>query len=151
MTRTRARRSMMRWTKRSERRSRPLARRRRKRYHTGVHTSPKLVGPCEYRSGWELALMGWFDVEPTVLRYSYESVRIPYLSNARSRKVRNYLPDFLVELADGRRILVEVKPSKKLGHAQVKKKLAAAQSWCNEHGIALQVITEHDLRALGVL
>lgn len=128
-----------------------MARRRRKRYHTGVHESPKLVGPCEYRSGWELALMGWFDSEPTVLRYSYESVKIPYLSSARSRKMRNYLPDFLVELAGGRRILVEVKPSKKVGHAQVKKKLAAAQVWCAEHGIDLQVITEVDLRLLGVL
>lgn len=128
-----------------------MARRRRKRYHTGTHESPKLVGPCEYRSGWELALMGWFDVEPTVVSYSYESVKIPYVNNVRSRKMRNYLPDFLVELADGRRILVEVKPSKKLGHAQVKKKLAAARDWCAAQGIDLQVITEVDLRLLGVL
>jgi len=138
-------------TRPSERRSRPLARRRRKRYHTGTHESPKLVGACEYRSGWELALMGWFDSEPTVLRYSYESVKIPYLNNVRSRKMRNYLPDFLVELVGGRQILVEVKPSKKVGHAQVRKKLAAAQVWCTERGIDLQVITEVDLRLLGVL
>lgn len=113
--------------------------------------SPKLTNVCEYRSGWERALMGWFDQEPTVLSYAYEAVKIPYLSSPRARKFRNYLPDFLVELADGRRVLVEVKPSKKLGHAQVRKKLAAAQVWCDERGIALQVITEVDLRLLGVL
>lgn len=135
----------------SERRSRHLARKRKKRYHTGTHTSPKLTNVCEYRSGWELALMKWFDVEPTVISYSYESVKIPYVNNVRSRRVRNYLPDFLVELVGGRQILVEVKPSKKLGHAQVKKKLAAAQVWCAERGIDLQVITEIDLRLLGVL
>lgn len=95
--------------------------------------------------------MGWFDVEPTVLSYSYESVRIPYINNVRSRRTRTYLPDFLVELTDGRKILVEVKPSKKLGHAQVMKKLAAARVWCDENKIDLQVITEKDLRLLGVL
>lgn len=95
--------------------------------------------------------MRWFDVEPTVVRYSYESVKIPYVSNVRSGKLRNYLPDFLVEFSDGRKVLVEVKPSRKLVHAQVKKKLAAAQVWCFERGIDLQVITEIDLVGLGVI
>lgn len=128
-----------------------MARKRRKRYHTGVHMSPKLVGTCEYRSGWELALMEWFDREPTVVSYAYEPVKVPYLSSARARKFRNYLPDFVVELVGGRKIMVEVKPSKKLLHAQVQKKLAAARVWCAERGLELQVITEVDLRLLGVL
>jgi hypothetical protein len=95
--------------------------------------------------------MQWLDAEPTVITYGYETVKIPYVSNLRSGKVRNYYPDFLVELADGKKILVEVKPQNKLTQARVKKKLAAAQVWCSEHGASLQVITEVELVSMGLL
>lgn len=39
---------------------------------------------------------------------------------------RNYLPDFIVELNDGRRLIIEIKGQ--LGDAEIK--AAAAQRWC---------------------
>ena len=126
-------------------------RRRRRGYHTGVHQSHKSGGPCHYRSGWELLLMQWFDSEPSVASYGYETVVVPYVSNSRSGRQRRYFPDFLVEFTDGRRVLVEVKPSKRLAQARVQKKLAAAREWCGAHGVALQVITEKELRGMGLL
>jgi len=95
--------------------------------------------------------MQWFDAEPTVTSYGYETVVIPYVSNARSGKQRKYYPDFLVEFTDGKRVLVEVKPSKRLPQARVQKKLAAARQWCSAHGVTLQVITELELRGMGLL
>lgn len=116
----------------------------------GVHSSPK-AGDCRYRSGWELSYMQHMDADPLVLSYLYEGVRIPYVSNVRTGKQRGYLPDFLVTRADGSRLLIEVKPSRKLCHATVQKKLKAAAAWCSDHGVALEVITERELKGLGLL
>ncbi len=95
--------------------------------------------------------MQWFDAESSVTSYGYESVAIPYVSNTRSGKTRRYLPDFLVNMADGSRWLVEVKPSKKLQQAVVKKKMLAGQRWCEEHGATYKFITECELKGMGLL
>jgi hypothetical protein len=95
--------------------------------------------------------MQWLDAEPTVASYGYETVIIPYVANSRTGKTRKYFPDFLIEFTDGKRILVEVKPSKRLAQVRVQKKLAAARQWCTAHGAALQVITEVELRGMGLL
>lgn len=95
--------------------------------------------------------MQWLDAEVTVASYGYETVSIPYVSNSRSGHQRRYFPDFLIEFTDGKRVLVEVKPSKRLVQARVQKKLAAARQWCGAHGASLQVITEVELSAMGLL
>lgn len=127
-----------------------MKRRRKKRYHTGVHSSPK-AGDCSYRSGWEEKLMQHLDADPTVVSYLYEGVEVPYVSNVRSGRVRNYWPDFLVTRTDGSRQLIEVKPSRRLPQANVQKKLKAAEVWCRANGATLEVITERELKGLGLL
>jgi len=117
-------------------------------YHTGTHVSPK-AGECIYRSGWELNYMHHLDADPTVTSYQYESVIIAYIANIRSTKLRKYIPDFLVEYVDGRKVLVEIKPKKRLDNVKVQKKLAAAEQWCLEHGATLEVVTEDTLRSIG--
>ncbi len=124
-------------------------RRRKGHYHTGVHESPK-AGPCKYRSGWELLYMQHLDADPDVLMYLYEGVKIPYISNIRTKKVRHYFPDFLVERSTGK-TLVEIKPKKRVTQANVTKKLDAARAWCSDHGVSLAVITEVELKLLGLL
>jgi hypothetical protein len=74
-----------------------------------------------------------------------------YIANIRSGKLRKYFPDFLVEYVNGDRILVEIKPKKRLEQAKVQKKLVAAQQWCQEHAATLKVITEIELRELGLM
>ena len=125
-------------------------RKRKGHYHTGTHVSPK-AGECKYRSGWELAYMTWLDSSPDVLKYSYEGVKIPYVSNKRTKKVRHYFPDFLVELADGRKILVEIKPARKVKQAAIQKKIEAAKAWCIEQEATLQILTEIELKAMGLI
>ena len=125
-------------------------RKRKGHYHTGTHVSPK-AGECKYRSGWEFAYLKWLDDNPDVISYLYEGVEIPYVSNQRTKKVRNYWPDFYVTYADGSRVLVEIKPSRKVKQATIQKKIAAAQAWCVAQGATLKILTEIELRLLGLL
>src|ERR1700688_72277 len=126
-------------------------RKRKSRYHRGTYVSVKSGQSCSYRSGWELQYMQWLDACPTVKDWSYESVIIPYVSNSKTGKIRKYWPDFLVEYIDNHQELVEIKPSKRLVQAKVKKKLAAAGDHCRAHSLTLVVLTERELVGLGLL
>lgn len=126
-------------------------RKKRGHYHTGTHVSSKTGQECRYRSGWELLYLQHLDADPTVVTFTYEATVIPYVSNKRTGKLRKYYPDFLVDYVGGRRVLVEIKPKKRLEQARVKKKLDAAREWCGAHGVTLEVITEVELRQLGLL
>ncbi len=127
-------------------------RRRRKsgHYHTGLYDSTK-GGQCKYRSGWEFSYLQFLDANVEVLTFEYEKLKIPYISNIKTGKVRNYIPDILVSYVDGKKHLVEIKPKKRLDQVTVKKKLAAATIWCSAHGVTLEIITEVELRILGLL
>lgn len=89
------------------------------------------------------------DADETVASYQYEPLSIAYVSNARTGKVRRYIPDMLVVRADGTRELIEVKPKRRLSNSRVKKKLAAAEIWCKENGVQMRVITEVELKEIG--
>lgn len=121
-------------------------RRRKKRYHTGIHLSDKLTSKCVYRSGWEKTYACLLDNDPTVKSYSYESIVIPYVSNKTTKKVRRYFPDFFITYVDGSRVLVEIKPRRKLVQKTVQKKLAAAKGWCSCNDVTLRIITEIELK-----
>lgn len=125
-------------------------RKRRGHYHTGVYSSPK-AGDCKYRSGWELLYMQHLDADPAVKSFGYETVKIPYVSNVRTGKLRHYYPDFLVEYADGGRVMVEIKPKRRSLQAKVQKKLKAGQLWCCEHSVSWVLLTEDGLKAMGLL
>ena len=94
--------------------------------------------------------MQWLDTNVDVVTWSYEDVIIEYVSNLKSGKRRKYLPDFLVEYVDHKE-LIEIKPAKRVVQAQVQKKLFAAKGWCDAKGIQLKVVTEVELKALGLL
>ncbi len=112
----------------------PKIRRRKKKghYHTGVHKSPKCKESICYRSGWERTICYYLDNLNTVDEYWYESVKIPYIANARSSKVRYYLPDFVVKFTDGSMKMVEVKRENQLSNLKVRKKADAARDWCSK-------------------
>lgn len=121
--------------------SKKRKRRRKGRYKTGIHKSPKATKPIEYRSGWELEVCKYLDSEPSVVSYEYESIAIPYISNVRTGKVRNYFPDFLVNYADGKKIMVEVKRNDKLTNLKVMKKTEAGRQWCQQNGATYELWT----------
>lgn len=90
------------------------------------------------------------DADPAIAVWTYESIEIPYVSAPRSGRVRRYIPDFLVERVDGSRAVIEIKPSTKVDRSTNAKKFFAARAWCAERNIEFVVVTEVDLRALGL-
>lgn len=117
----------------------------------GVYRALKCVLPINYRSGWELEYAKWLDACPSVLSYKYEPYAVGYVSNMKSGKLRKYYPDFEVTYTDGTKALIEIKPKKKVTLARNVKKFAAASAHCLKQGIDWRVVTEVDLKALGLL
>ena len=115
--------------------------RRRKRkgghYHTGTYISPKCKDPINFRSGWERTICIYLDALNTVDEYWYESVKIAYVANLRSSKVRYYLPDFVVNFTDGTMKLVEVRRKNQLRNIRVMKKAEGARRWCEVQKIKI--------------
>lgn len=124
---------------------------RRSRYKRGEYTSLKSGQVCKYRSGWEAAYMAHLDDNADVKSWGYECFHIEYLSNKSTGKMRKYIPDFRIERTDGSVELVEIKPSKKLCKPTVQKKIRAAQDWCSINGVVFRIITEIELKNLGLL
>ena len=95
--------------------------------------------------------MGRLDEDPCVLTWSYEPFFIAYISNKKSGRVRKYYPDFLVTLTDDTRVLVEIKQKRKLDSPTVKRKATAAEEWCGAHGASYKILTEIELKDIGLL
>ncbi len=125
-------------------------RKRKGHYITGIYES-RSGATYKYRSGWELQYMKFLDESEKVFAWTYESVAIPYISNVRTGKVRKYYPDFQVFWLDGHDELIEIKPARRVKQATVQKKLKAAEVWCREHQVTLVVLTEVELKGLGLL
>ena len=105
-------------------------RRKRKRYKTGIYKSSKCNTPVKYRSGWELTVAKYLDLDPSVVEFQYEGFAIEYVANLKTGKTRSYYPDFLVSYRDGTHKLIEVKRQDKLADPLVVKKAKAAEIWC---------------------
>lgn len=120
-------------------------------YITGSYASVLTGKTCKYRSGWELKFMEFLDRSAVIKTWGYETLKIPYISNKKTGKIRTYYPDFCVEYLDGTIEIVEIKPSKRLKQVAVQKKIAAAKDWCGAHSAAFVIITEIELKGLGLL
>lgn len=131
--------------------TRVTRRRRRRHYKRGVHVSLKTGKECRYRSGWELSYLKYLDSNQDIVTFQYEELVIPYVSNVRTGKLRKYYPDFFVEYSDGHKELVEIKPSKRMTQMKVQKKLLAAGDWCRANDVSLVIVTEKELKLLGLL
>ena len=123
---------------------------KRSRYHRGTYVS-HIAGECKFRSSWEEKYMRYLDSDPNVASWSYEKLIIEYVSNKRTGKVRKYYPDFFVEMKDGARVVIEIKQKRKLDQIIVRKKTKAAEEWCVSHGAIYRLLTEIELKQLGIL
>ena len=119
-----------------------------KKYKTGTHVSPKSLKPIKYRSSWELVVCLYFDEDPKVLSYEYETIEIPYVSNNKTKKQRKYIVDFLVCYTDGSKKLIEVKRKNKMNNLIVQKKAEAAKLWAEKQGMKYEFWTEDTIKPL---
>ncbi len=122
-----------------------------RRAKRGTHSSPKCLTAMRYRSSWELKYAALMDADPNVESYRYEPYPIPYVSNVRTGKVRRYWPDFEVTRVDGVKLIVEVKPKKRISNPRNVKKMLAAKLFAEQRGMTYVYVTEDDLRAANIV
>jgi hypothetical protein len=118
------------------------------------------------RSSWERAFCKWCDFNKNVVHWSSETVVIPYISKV-DKKLHRYYVDFVVEFVDSKVVLFEIKPFKETQPPKVRKrtkrflyemktyatntsKWKAASEFAKRKGVSFQILTEHELRKLGI-
>lgn len=118
--------------------------------------------PIIYRSGLELKLQRWLDLNSKVLNWGSESVVVPYIS-PKDGKPHRYFIDFNCVILNkenvAEKLLIEVKPSKQTQPPSKKlkpknylyesamfqinlSKWNYAKQWADKHGYKFIVITE---------
>lgn len=62
-----------------------------------------------YRSLWELKAFKWCCLNPDVVKWSSETVVVPYFYHI-DEKMHRYYPDLKIQFRNGTTLLVEIKP-----------------------------------------
>lgn len=78
------------------------------RYLTGTYFSKKNNREVTYRSSYELRYYHLLELNPDVVSYEVESIKIPYICPENTR--RNYIPDVIVMYKTGNIEICEIKP-----------------------------------------
>ena len=111
-----------------------------------------------YRSSYELKFIMWLESSNKVKNWGSECICIPYLFIDGS--THKYYPDYFVEMVDGEKILIEIKP-----HNQTQKpvnencwaykeyvkntcKWKAAIEFCEKKGYKFKILTEKTINQL---
>ncbi len=91
-----------------------------------------------YRSGWELKVYELLEEMGEVLSYQVEPFKITYYFKG---KPRTYIPDIMVNFADGSKCIYEIKPANQVSLPQIQAKKNAAD-YCIARGMTYRMITE---------
>ena len=111
------------------------------RENCGQFRSAKLGRAVAYESGLEHRFLQLCEASPDVIWYQEQPLVIPYIF---AGAWRDYHPDVLVQLADGRRLLAELKHLFEMAIALTQAKHAAAWRWCTAHGTGLLITDLRD-------
>jgi len=106
--------------------------------------------------------MLYCDRNDDIIYWASEELSIPYV-NPIDRKVHRYFPDFIIKTKNGKRFMIEIKPSiqTKKPTPKIKKSKAfmresleyiknmakwqAADVYCNDNGMEFKIFTEKEL------
>ncbi len=85
----------------------------------------------KFQSGPEELMMYRLEEDPHVRKWmKRHGITIPWIDGQKHQ--RRYVPDFLVEYTDERKVLIEVKDPSRLDSNDVKRKRKAAEMWCKQ-------------------
>ena len=113
------------------------------------------------RSLWERRFCKYLDENNNIIKWGFESIKIPYLSLI-DNKIHSYIPDFIVESKNKKISIIEIKPIKQTIKPIKKKnkktsiqehitysintsKWDSATTYCNERGWTFKILTEKDI------
>ena len=125
-----------------------------KHFHSGIYIprSNKCVKTkiAKYRSSYELMFCNLLDDSDIVKSWEYEQTFVKYYYLQRKR---TYIIDFTITLSNGKRYLIEIKPTTFVRHAMTTNdmnhcKWEAAKAFAEKHGYVFKVLTEATLPIL---
>lgn len=121
---------------------------------------PGLSGtPIIYRSSYEKRFIYWCESDNRVKFWGSECMAIPYMS-VTDQKQHSYYPDFVVEMTNGEKWIIEIKPKSQcvrpvnpngwLWNEYTKNiaKWAEAKRFCKSRGYKFKVLTEETIYKL---
>ncbi len=110
----------------------------------GGHVETKKAGKIWCRSSWEKDVAIALDADESVVTFDIEPFSVAYERIESGRKnLRRYVPDFLIEYIDGRKLVVEVKPPCHVTAAVNIAKFAAAREYCDKNCLEFVVWDRH--------
>jgi hypothetical protein len=93
-----------------------------------------------FQSDLERKMMLRLEKDVTVVKWmKRHGISIPWIDNQKHQ--RRYMPDFLVEYDDGRRVIMEVKDPSRVDSDDVQRKRKAAELWCKQRGMEYMIYT----------
>jgi hypothetical protein len=94
----------------------------------------------KYDSRLEQRMMDRLESDPLVVKWmKRHGITIPWIDKQKHQ--RRYLPDFLVEYADGTKAIIEVKDPSRLDSDDVLRKRTAAEMWCKQRHMEYVIAT----------
>lgn len=85
----------------------------------------------KYQSDLERRMMDRLEQDPLVTKWmKRHGITIKWIDSQKHE--RKYVPDFLVEYDDGRKVIIEVKDPSRIDSDDVKRKRKAAELWCKQ-------------------
>lgn len=137
-----------------------------KKYKNPINTTEDI--PI-FRSSWEYKFIKWLENSDSVRYWSSESIPIMYIMPGGD--THTYWPDFFVEMRNGKKYLIEIKPDiqthkpsqilkKKYNQNPIQaqyifmtwtkniRKWISAKKYCEEHGLIFKIITENIINKL---
>lgn len=113
--------------------------------HGRIKHKTQKYGEFNLRSKLEKGVCFLLDNIDFVKMVSYEKIRIPYFDGV---KTRTYVIDFNIELENGEKLLLEVKPYALciIPDGIILQKKSAAEKWAKENGYNYLFITEKDMK-----
>lgn len=108
----------------------------------GIYPDPK-KSPYNFErfdSDLERRMMVRLDADPDVKKWmKRHGISIPWIDGQRHQ--RRYLPDFIVQYDDGRKVIIEVKDPSRIDSNDVQRKRKAAEMWCKQRNMEYVLAT----------
>lgn len=117
-------------------------------YKSGYFTSHRQnKKEIYYASSYEQKALNILETSSQVTAFDRYKGKVPYIKPSTGLE-HNYLPDFIVEMTDGTKKVIEVKAKWQLSEVETKSKLEQAEKYFNEKKIQFEVWDEDVLEEL---
>ena len=94
----------------------------------------------KYDSDLERRMMDRLECDPHVAKWmKRHGITIPWIDGQKHQ--RRYVPDFLVQYEDGRKVVIEVKDPSRIDSHDVQRKRKAAEMWCKQRKMEYVIAT----------